>query len=91
MQSASAESTAGLSASFTLFMREDCPPKNRAESVETLSFVLLFRGQSGVVRGEGDRISDRKLRASACYLAVRRHQETEEGRQRVVNTEESNY
>lgn len=65
--------------------------KNRAESIETLSFGLLFRGQSGVVRGEGDRISYRKLRASACYLAVRRHQETEEGRQRVVNTEESNY
>lgn len=39
----------------------------------------------------GNRVSDRKLGASACYLAIRRHQGTGEGKQRVVNTDESNY
>ncbi len=51
------------------------------------SFVLWPDARSLV----GNRVSDRKLGASACYLAVRRHRETEEGRQRVVHTDESNY
>ncbi len=89
MQSASAESTAGLSASFTLFMREDSPPKT--ESKVSKHYLLLFHFVDNRRESGGDRISDRKLSASACYLAVRRHQETEEGRQRVVNTDESNY
>lgn len=97
MQSASAESTAGLSASFTaLHAWGQSAKRNTAESVETVSLSRFFFFPSNFADNRSrsvvwDRISDRKLSASACYLSARRHQGTGEGRQRVVNTDESNY
>ena len=87
MQSASAESTAGLSASFTaLHAWGQSAKRNTAESVETVSlsrfFFFFFCSYFADSRSRSvvwDRISDRKLSASACYLSARRHRGTGEG------------
>lgn len=86
MQSASAERTVGLLRPSRSVSVATAPPKHTRKSPNIIFAPPPFFAPTLLE----NRRSDRNLGAFAVF-AVRRHQETEEGEKRAVNTDERNY